>query len=562
MTKWPVQSGRYEVGRTREFFKLFDDMVLDKFVDRKFYQHSGFSNLNSNSKNSGNVDSNTHNNTSFASFSTVTGFPNNFRSGFNNNGPYHQRSILLQSPTKSLDDFGTEPSRSPSIQRCSGGLVSCCEPTLTAVVASTCGNPALCDPTDEHHQRLFSPIIQLEENTLMSEHSNEPTEIRFNDHAFSILQQMENESKRPHVLSPVRSISVLEAGISNLQQQPAPIRRYRPFSPHSSGKSNQQQRPKITDRRRSSATVPLARSKEELENLLVSANIDPNKPVRSVLVEAGIGSEFNSVGRLKPHLVCPHGFQNFLEVPSTHMLFFGNNNNQTLTNSSLRTSVPPLAPKTSTAFVVTGRQRRQTIVTSSTIHNEKQIQVPVEIGTSLSLDDSLINSVSANNRDALINSSNSFVSSEEYTESRNSQKMRRVRNEGDIINETVTFAQIPCSYKGCQKTFSNKSSMRKHLQIHGPRQHVCQQCHRSFIERSKLKRHLLVHSGEKPFVCNFEGCTKRFSLDFNLRTHIRTVHTDSAYPRHKPKGISTKIRETRGDDLPKQKQQGSGIYLV
>ena len=97
--------------------------------------------------------------------------------------------------------------------------------------------------------------------------------------AFSILQQMENESKRPHVLSPVRSISVLEAGISNLQQQPASIRRYRPFSPHSTGKSTQQQRPKITDRRRSSATVPLARSKEELENLLVSANIDPNKPV-------------------------------------------------------------------------------------------------------------------------------------------------------------------------------------------------------------------------------------------------------------------------------------------
>ncbi|CAK5069043.1 unnamed protein product [Meloidogyne enterolobii] len=526
-------------------------MVLDKFVDRKFYQHSGFSNLNG-SKNSGNVDSNTNNNTSFASFSTVTGFPNNFRSGFNNNGPYQQRAILLQSPTKSLDDFGVER-RSPSIQRCSGGLISCCEPTLTAVVASTCGNPALCDPNDEHHQRLFSPIIQLEENTLMSEHSNEPSEIRFNDHAFSILQQMENESKRPHVLSPVRSISVLEAGISNLEQQPAPIRRYRPFSPHSSGKSNQQQRPKIADRRRSSATVPLARSKEELENLLV----------RSVLVEAGIGSEFSSVGRLKPHLVCPHGFQNFLEVPSTHMLVFGNNNNQILTNSSLRTSVPPLAPKSSTAFVVTSRQRRQTIVTTSTIHNEEQIQVPVEIGTSLSLDDSLINSVGAKNRDALVNSNNSFVSSEECTESRNSQKMRRVRNEGDIINETVTFAQIPCSYKGCQKTFSNKSSMRKHLQIHGPRQHVCQQCHRSFIERSKLKRHLLVHSGEKPFVCNFEGCTKRFSLDFNLRTHIRTVHTnDSAYPRHKSKGTSTKFRETRGDGLPKQKQQGSGIYLT
>lgn len=86
--------------------------------------------------------------------------------------------------------------------------------------------------------------------------------------------------------------------------------------------------------------------------------------------------------------------------------------------------------------------------------------------------------------------------------------------------------------------FRDNSAMRKHLHTHGPRVHVCAECGefycwlrlvatssnyrftflgKAFVESSKLKRHQLVHTGEKPFQCTFEGCGKRFSLDFNLR---------------------------------------------
>ncbi|XP_015854297.1 zinc finger protein 42 homolog [Peromyscus maniculatus bairdii] len=83
---------------------------------------------------------------------------------------------------------------------------------------------------------------------------------------------------------------------------------------------------------------------------------------------------------------------------------------------------------------------------------------------------------------------------------------------------------IECPQTGCKKKLKNKTALRKHMLIHGPRQHACAECGKAFTEGSKLKRHLLVHSGERPFQCTFEGCGKRFSLDFNLRTHIR-IHT-------------------------------------
>lgn len=70
----------------------------------------------------------------------------------------------------------------------------------------------------------------------------------------------------------------------------------------------------------------------------------------------------------------------------------------------------------------------------------------------------------------------------------------------------------------------DKNSFRKHLITHGEKQFICQAegCGKKFLDNSKLKRHMLVHTGAKAYKC--ELCNKRFSLDFNLRTHLR-IHT-------------------------------------
>ncbi|KAH9573256.1 hypothetical protein CY35_02G196400 [Sphagnum magellanicum] len=113
------------------------------------------------------------------------------------------------------------------------------------------------------------------------------------------------------------------------------------------------------------------------------------------------------------------------------------------------------------------------------------------------------------------------------TEGLGSQSSKRLCKNGSGTSPPSRRSPLfVCNVEGCKRKFKEEPALYAHARVHGDRAYAChyEGCNKSFSERSKLKRHFLIHTGEKPFLCLFEGCGKAFSLDFNLRSHTKT-HT-------------------------------------
>ena len=74
----------------------------------------------------------------------------------------------------------------------------------------------------------------------------------------------------------------------------------------------------------------------------------------------------------------------------------------------------------------------------------------------------------------------------------------------------------------CEKTFSDKYHIRRHMKSHGTRKFVCDVCDRKFIEQCALKKHIKsVHLGNR-FSCNH--CNFVATTSLNVKLHLANVH--------------------------------------
>lgn len=89
------------------------------------------------------------------------------------------------------------------------------------------------------------------------------------------------------------------------------------------------------------------------------------------------------------------------------------------------------------------------------------------------------------------------------------------------IGNNLDFRVFSCTQ--CGKVFPRRSSLKRHIQLHGNyKPFCCTLCGRAFNRKEHLSRHMVSHTGGRPFHCDI--CFKPFTRKEHLMRHRNITH--------------------------------------
>ena len=101
------------------------------------------------------------------------------------------------------------------------------------------------------------------------------------------------------------------------------------------------------------------------------------------------------------------------------------------------------------------------------------------------------------------------------------------------LNLTSSAQDFKCDYGSCSRHYRTRFGLRRHYLTHlGIKQHECPYCEKRFALSQYLTEHINIHTGNKPFVCTYPGCNKKFrqagKLSIHKKQHSLVDFSDSS----------------------------------
>lgn len=102
-------------------------------------------------------------------------------------------------------------------------------------------------------------------------------------------------------------------------------------------------------------------------------------------------------------------------------------------------------------------------------------------------------------------------------------KSSAVLNDHRFIHVEKSLLPYICEEEGCAKRFSNKEKLKVHKMRHaGIKNFICPHCGMRKTTRNELKIHINYHTLERTWPCRF--CPKVCNSAGNLKMHVRNIH--------------------------------------